>query len=144
MNETVKNYLTFLDGLQPDQLDQLRAHCTPDIHFHDPFNNVHSVDAYIAIMKETYETMSDIRFEVLETFWSSDGAIVKWNFYFRMAKGREREMITGVSEIRDDGAGKISAHIDYWDSGERIYAKIPMIGFFIRLIRNRISAGLDG
>ena len=143
MNQTVKNYLDVLDGLQPEELDRLRELCTPDVHFRDPFNNVRSVDAYIEILKESFETMSDVSFEVLETFWSDEAAVVKWNFHFRMKEGREREMITGLSEVRANAEGRITAHLDYWDSGERIYARIPVIGVFIRMIRRKVSAGLD-
>ena len=142
MSQAIRNYIDFLGRSTPETISELKEYCTEDVHFRDPFNKVHSVEHFVAIMEESYETLSEVSFEVLETFWSEQAAVIKWNFYFRMKPGAEKETITGLSEIRSDGA-KVTAHLDYWDSGERIYARIPVLGFFVRQVRNRVSAGFD-
>lgn len=144
MNKAIENYIEFLDRASEGTIDELRNYCAADVHFRDPFNDVHSVDDFIAVMHDSYETLSDVRFDVLETFWSDTGAIIQWHFHFRMKPDAELETVTGLSEIRANETGKIIAHIDYWDSGERIYARIPVLGFFVRLVRNRVSAGRNG
>ncbi|WP_306252630.1 nuclear transport factor 2 family protein [Parvularcula sp. IMCC14364] len=142
MVQAIRNYIDFLARSGEDNISELKEYCTEDIHFRDPFNDVHQVAHFVAIMEESYETLSDVSFEIIEEFWSENAAVIKWHFYFRMKPDAERETITGLSEIRSDGE-KVSAHLDYWDSGERIYARIPVLGFFVRQVRKRVSAGLD-
>ena len=144
MTDGISRYAEYLGRVNKDNLDDLKKLCTEDIHFRDPFNNVKSVEAYIAIMGEAYEMFSDVRFEVLDVFRSGDSntAVIKWNFHFRTKKGKT-ECITGLSEVFQNTDGKIATHLDYWDSGERIYAKIPLVGGLIRFIRSKVSAGLD-
>ncbi len=143
IKDGITNYLDFLRASNHETIADLTNYCTPDIHFRDPFNDVRSADHFVAIMEESYEKLFDMSFKILETFWSNEGAIIKWDFCFRMKLDGPLETITGLSEVRANEAGLITSHLDYWDSGERIYARIPIIGYFVRLIRNRVSAGLN-
>jgi steroid delta-isomerase len=48
-------------------------------------------------------------------------------------------MITGMSEIHFAPDGRISEHIDHWDSGGQFYERIPVLGWLIRLVRKRLE-----
>jgi steroid delta-isomerase len=143
MTDGIDRYVTYLTQMNGSNVADLKKFCTEDVHFRDPFNNVKSVDAFIAIMEETFETLADVRFEVLDVFRSDDRAVIKWHFHFRLKKNRHSEYITGLSEVTQNAEQQITAHLDYWDSGERIYGKIPVVGGLIRFIRGKLSAGLD-
>ena len=41
----------------------------------------------------------------------------------------------GASHLRFDAAGKVVLHRDYWDAAEELYAKLPLIGPPMRLLR---------
>ena len=143
MKDGIQKYLDFLSDCSAENIHQLSEYCDDQVVFRDPFNQVQGAEKFTAIMTESFEKLSDVSFEILETFWSDQGAVVKWYFHFRMKPTGPMEKICGTSEVRANAAGKITVHLDYWDSGERIYARIPIIGFIIRLIRNKVSAGLD-
>ena len=57
--------------------------------------------------------------------------MIKWNFKCLALKNKID--FDGVSEviIKDN---KVFKHIDYWDSGKNIYAKLPILGFIFRKI----------
>jgi len=46
-----------------------------------------------------------------------------------------------MSLITFDTEGRVSSHIDYWDSADAFYTRIPLLGSVIRSIRQPISAG---
>ena len=48
-------------------------------------------------------------------------------------------VIHGVSHLRFDDEGKVTHHRDYWDTGEELYAKLPLIGGAVRLLRRSIG-----
>ncbi len=141
--EGIERYIAFLNSANEANIAELANYCAPDVIFKDPFNYVQGSDRFVKIMQESFETLHNVRFEVLEAFWSEDGAVIKWHFHFAMKSTKPDEIITGFSEVRANEDGMITSHIDQWDSGERIYARIPLLGWFIRLVRQKVSAGLD-
>lgn len=40
-----------------------------------------------------------------------------------------------MSHLRFDAAGKVCYHRDYWDTGEELYEKLPLLGLGARLLR---------
>ena len=44
-----------------------------------------------------------------------------------------------MSEVIFNEQGMVIEHIDYWDSGEQFYEKIPIIGGLLRIIKNRLK-----
>ena len=59
--------------------------------------------------------------------------------YFAFNKNNS---IFGLSEVTISENNKIVSHIDYWDSYNNFYTKIPFFGlifqFFLSLVRKRI------
>lgn len=139
--QVLEGYFAYLETMTAENVSDLANHCSQDMHFRDPFNNVKGVDKYIKIMKEAFHDLDNVRFEILETSWSGQGAFIKWHFHFKLGKG-DMEKITGVSEVKTS-EGKIVCHLDYWDSGERIFAKIPVVGGLYRFIRKKLSINED-
>lgn len=48
-------------------------------------------------------------------------------------------LIHGISHLRFDDDGKVNNHRDYWDTGEELYAKLPLIGGAVRLLQRSIG-----
>lgn len=47
--------------------------------------------------------------------------------------------VDGVSEVHLTPDGKVAAHLDHWDAGSQFYARLPVLGFLIRLVRRRLA-----
>ena len=69
-------------------------------------------------------------------------AYLRWDFTFS-PKGRVEDVwkITGMSEVAFDQDLKVISHIDHWDAGEQFYARLPVLGWLIRLVRSKLTAG---
>ena len=66
--------------------------------------------------------------------------IIKWEMiYFAFNRNNS---IFGLSEVTIGANKKIVSHVDYWDSYNNFYIKIPIFGlifkFILSLVRKRI------
>ena len=57
------------------------------------------------------------------------------SFRLRSWKPQLLRLIHGVSHLRFDEQGEVTYHRDYRDTGEELYAKLPLIGGAVRYLR---------
>ena len=132
-------YARFYETLTPQTVSAVREHVADGIRFRDPFNDTTGVAAYERILSKIFEDMAAPRFETLHML--GDGAVgyLKWRVRFRARNGAERAVV-GVSELRFDAARRITEHLDYWDPASQLYEAVPVLGFVLRKIRERMAA----
>jgi steroid delta-isomerase len=138
--EATKAWADAFSSLEPDALDRLLALADPQIRFKDPFNDVVGPDKLTAIFRDMYGTCVDPRFEIVEVAGGFRAGYIRWIFRFRpkaLKRGPEWR-VDGVSEIQVGADGKITAHIDHWDSGAQLLARLPLIGALVRLVLRRL------
>ena len=139
LESAVAAYVAFYEGLTPDSLDPLEPLCAPDVRFCDPFNDVVGVAAYRAILADMFERVADPRFQVTDWACSGRVAYLRWTFTFAPSDDRAPWRIDGMSEVHFDDRLRVSAHLDHWDSGAQFYARLPVLGHLIRLVRRRLA-----
>ena len=84
--------------------------------------------------------LDNVEFKVLNIISKNNIYIIKWEMiYFAFNKTNS---IFGLSEVTISENNKIVSHIDYWDSYNNFYTKIPFLGlifkFVLSLVRKRI------
>ena len=77
--------------------------------------------------------------------WSASdvhGAVLVWEFHFgvRLWGRRRAQVIHGASHLKFAADGKVLLHRDYWDTGEEIYMKLPVLGLLMRTLRRWLAA----
>jgi steroid delta-isomerase len=132
-------YIDLLEGLTASNVGALRDHCRTDVHFRDPFNDIHGVDAFVEILTKMFADLREIEFSVSDRAYSSDSVFLRWDFAFRSGAGSTRRSIEGVSVINFDDQGLVTEHVDYWDAVSQIYEGLPVIGLVLRAIRRRLG-----
>ena len=135
-------YAAFWQSLSVDTLDRLPEFMSPDIHFRDPFNDLHGLAAVEATFAKLYGLIDDIDVAVHDTAMgktSSDTTIwyLRWTFAYRLRSGKNLS-IEGVSEVYLRADGRASVHIDHWDAAGQVYEKFPIIGSVLRLLKRRL------
>jgi steroid Delta-isomerase len=131
-------YVGFFETLSPPGLDRLDVLTTQDVRFKDPFNDIRGQAALRGVRAHMLETCLDLRFVVTHRAWDGDTAFLRWRFTATVARLGTWD-VTGVSEITLDHAGRVAAHVDYWDAGEHVYMRVPVIGTALRAIRQRLA-----
>jgi len=129
--------LDFYQSLAPESLVAFGEYYSGDAWFKDPFNEVRGVEPIREIFARMFRQVRDPKFKVSETIGDEHGLVLVWEMTFRMRSVRPNELqvIRGVSHLRFAGDGKVNYHRDYWDTGEELYSKLPVIGVAARLLR---------
>ncbi len=137
----LQEYIRYYETMTPESVGQIRSLAREDIHFRDPFNDLHGVEKVIEVMEDMFRDTIDPKFVIVETYQKDRSAILKWEMTFTPKKIRSQEpwYVVGMSELSFDGNGKVSSHIDYWDAASYFYEKLPLIGTLIRLVKNRLK-----
>ena len=136
----IDNYVKLFETLDLENLNKFDELLDENIYFEDPFNKVNGIENFKTIFSNTLKNLDDVEFKVLNIISKNNIHIIKWEMiYFAFNKNNS---IFGLSEVTISENDKIVSHIDYWDSYNNFYTKIPFFGlifqFFLSLVRKRI------
>lgn len=131
-------YIRYFETLSRDSVADLRALAAPDMRFVDPFNDVVGVDRVVRVLDAMYDDLDRPRFEVSDHATSGLVCYLRWRFTAEAKRNGAPWCIDGMSEVHFDMAGRVTAHLDHWDSGTQFYGRLPLLGSVIRLIRRRL------
>ena len=136
----IENYVKLFESLNLKNLHKFDKLLDENIYFEDPFNKVYGIENFKRIFSNTLKNLDDVEFKVLNIISKNNIYIIKWEMiYFAFNKNNS---IFGLSEVTIDINEKIVSHIDYWDSYNNFYIKIPIFGlifkFILSLVRKRI------
>ena len=126
--DRIEALLRFYETLAPDRLKDFSSYYAEDAYFKDPFNEVNRLEDIREIFARMFRQVADPRFVVSEKIGDARGL-----------KPQLLRVIHGASHLRFGGDGKITYHRDYWDTGEELYAKLPLIGGAVRLLRRAFN-----
>ena len=133
----LKDLTRCFENLTEESLEQLGLFYDENAFFKDPFNEIEGKDKIIKIFKHMFKNFENPYFVILDTIESSDGAFLTWNFFIGI-KGREHK-IHGSSHLKYNGENKIVYHRDYWDVGEEILLKFPLIKLIYSHFRKKMA-----
>ena len=108
------------------------------VRFKDPFNDIVGRTKLRKLLKRVLSSVSNPVFRVTSQSWVGDVLYLRWSFNGHV-KGLGKWTVEGMSEVIFNEQGMVIEHIDYWDSGEQFYEKIPIIGGLLRIIKNRLK-----
>lgn len=132
----------YFETLTPQSVEEMGRYYTEGAYFKDPFNEVRRLRDIQIIFRHMFETLIDPRFVIVNRIEQASQAVLEWDFTFRIKNFRPTELhiIHGVSHLRFATDGRIDSHRDYWDTGEELFARLPLIGSMTRFLRNRMRA----
>ena len=127
----VKNYINLFNNLSSENINEFDNLISRDIVFIDPFNKIKGINAFKKIFYHMFENVKDPKFLILDYSINKRRVFLKWKMTFFAFKSLQT--IEGMSELVLNDAGKIASHIDYWDTLNGIFIKIPFIGYFYKI-----------
>ena len=133
--------IRFFESITPESVSRFPEFYAENAWFKDPFNEVLGVDAIQRIFAHMFRQVDEPRFVVSERVADTQGVVLIWTFHYRSrgASNAEEYIIRGVSHLKFDADGRVVFHRDYWDTGEELYMKIPLLGALMRFLRRRLS-----
>jgi steroid delta-isomerase len=138
----IDRLIAVYQDMTPESVAMLSEVYAANAFFKDPFNEVNGIDRIEGIFRHMYHQVEQPRFAVHQWVGSSEEGFIIWDMHFRsrLMRGGPQQIIHGVSHIRFDASGKVLYHRDYWDSGEELFAKLPLFGRLIGWLRSKLKA----
>ncbi len=141
VEEAAVRYGAFMEALDADDVARLGEVMDEAVRFRDPFSDVVGLDKVRAIFRHMFRDLGSPVFEITDQACSGQTAYLRWTFRFRpkaMGPGKPWAF-EGMSAVTFGSDGRATEHLDFWDSGSEIYAKMPVLGFLIRRLRRRLG-----
>ncbi len=132
-----KNTFNQLDKNHLDLLEQIYA---PDVQFRDPVQSLTGLPALRDYYGRLYEGVIACYFTFDAEVIEGQQGVLVWTMFFEHSRFRagEKLELRGVSHLQFLDDGRVHHHRDYFDMGEFIYERVPVLGSVIRAIKNRL------
>lgn len=141
MTEVLANYKQLFENLSPQTVEEdFLQVFSPDVYFKDPFNAVHGLAQLQTVFHHMFASLLEPQFRILDLAGNQNRGFLEWQFTFKLKTSGDSQLIQGVSKIQINQHNQVCSHIDYWDSGEYVYQKVPLLGRVITLINKRLSS----
>ena len=135
---TPQNYASFFESIDKEtSLEDYKIFFDLNAEFIDPFNSVTGVEKIYNVFQHMYKSLDNPSFIVDEIITNDNIAYIRWEFIFSFKNRMKKESFTGVSRVVFNSSGKAVLHEDYWDSSKNIYEKIPVIKYFMKLLKRQ-------
>lgn len=131
-----------------DFYQKLDKNCTKDLHqfyaeqiiFTDPLHQVQGLDALVAYFDKLYARVTSIEFEFDEPDLLGERCWCSWVMTYSHPRinGGKPVRVDGVSRL-DWQDGKVIRHRDFFDAGQMLYEKLPLLGGAIRWLQGRMA-----
>lgn len=141
MASNLDNSKAFFDNLSKDQLQLVDQFYDKDVVFQDPIHQLNGAAAVKQYYAKLYENVDSIRFEFGAGIESGNIMSLPWKMLLKtpaINKGRQIS-VDGVSVITFNSAGQAIHHRDYFDMGEFVYERVPVLGSIITFIKGKMS-----
>ena len=127
----INNYLNLFSNLNKENIKKFDDLVVKDIIFIDPFNNIKGLDNFKNIFYHMFDTVEEPKFDIVDYAQNKDHIFLKWKMTFYAFKALQT--IEGMSDITLNKEGKVISHLDYWDSLNGIFIKLPFLGFLYKI-----------
>ena len=112
-----------------------------NVVFQDPMVSLVGRIDLKSYYKHSYQNVKNINFQFTDILRDENKYSASWIMKIVVAglnQGREYT-VNGVSVLHFNESGMVIYHRDYLDMGEMIYEHIPLQGFIIKKIKNKLS-----
>lgn len=131
--------IDYWQTLTPSTVNAITAIYANDAYFRDPFNEVTGSEKIRHLFADMFVRLSEPVFNITETIEEPHGALLIWDFTFRIKalKPQITRRIHGSSHIRFATDGRVQYHRDYWDAAGELYEQLPLLGVLMRFLKKR-------
>ena len=137
----LERFKTLYKQLNRDTISQsLISDCYADnVLFADPLHRIEGIEALTDYFVAMYSNVEHIDFNFTDSWHNHDHSMLRWNMSFRhpRIKGGNTVIVEGCTELRWEN-DKIATHHDFFDAGAMLYEHLPVLGWAIRKLKERI------
>ena len=140
IEEVLHSYQALFENLSLEVVEKdFLAIFAEQVHFKDPFNETYDLASLQKIFRHMFTTLQQPKFTVLHTAGAGKTGYLDWQFDFNLKPEGKAQQIKGLSKILINDQQQVIAHIEYWDAGEFVYSKVPILRNLVGLVNRRLS-----
>ena len=138
--EILERAKKFFNQLNKDTMELVDDFYDKEVVFKDPLVSFGDRQALKDYYKGLYDQVSFIRFTFENEVVSGSECSFSWKMEMTCGLNKGEKMsVDGISTIRFGGKeGKAIYHRDYYDMGEFVYERIPVVKSIIKLIKKNM------
>lgn len=125
------------EHLSQETLEEIDNFYTEEVFFKDPFNELIGREKVKNIFQHMFTSLNEAHFVFVETLLQGNSAFITWDFIFKFKNVQYK--IHGSSHLKFNELGKIFYHRDYWDVGEELLLKLPIIKSIYKVFQKKLS-----
>lgn len=134
----LNDLFNWYEKLSRESLDDIKKFYADNVFFKDPFNEITGREKVRHIFVEMFEQLEEPRFKFIDKIEQDGQIFVTWDFHFSVKK--KKMTIHGSSHLKLDEQKKIVYHRDYWDVGEELLLKIPLVKSIYGVVRRKFGS----
>ena len=142
-DQKIQAFIQLYKDLGPGSVSRQRLSevYSQDVIFSDPVHCISGLESLTHYFSGLYENITKIRFEFHNVLGNSSEASLHWTMTYRHPKlygGKQDIAVEGVSLLAWEG-DHIVSHQDIFDAGSLLYEHLPVIGWIIRKLKERMA-----
>jgi len=132
---------TFFDKLSLENIQLVDQFYDQKVRFQDPVHQLMGADQVKKYYQQLYTNVDSIRFEYDQGAESGAMVSLPWKMFLKTKSinGGEEFTVDGISLIVFNAEGRVISHRDYFDMGEFVYEKVPVLKWVIRFIKGKLA-----
>lgn len=126
-----------------ESIDQADSIYHAEISFRDPILQVNGLDDLKRYFNHGIANASACHFAFEAQVITQQTAFLTWQMRLQHEKlaGGLEIVVPGCTHLEfADDENKVRHHVDYYDVGAMVYEHVPVIGFLIRKVRQRLES----
>ena len=139
--DIIQQFAELYQCLNKDNLCRLSEVYSDDIEFVDSAHSLKGIQALTYYFDGLYGSLNDCQFDIQHIQSDGEGrAFLTWKMTYSHPKlaGGENIVVDGATDLKFDE--KITYHRDYVDMGQMVYEHLPVVGWIIRKIKQRMTS----
>ncbi len=137
----LKDFKEWFVNLNESSMDEIIYFYDENVFFKDPFNEFYGIDKLKKLFTHMFFIFKNPHFVFIDTIDNSEEIFLTWDFIFCYKKKIFK--IHGSSHLKLNDKEKIIYHRDYWDVGEEILLKIPLIKSLYGFFQSKLSMSFN-
>ncbi|MGD8641127.1 MAG: nuclear transport factor 2 family protein [Gammaproteobacteria bacterium] len=139
MTDTVEHFKHVFTNLERSNIGLVDTLYDDNVTFIDPFHKIHGREKLRDYFNEMYQNVVSCDFQFRDTYINDGSAMITWNMLLnhKTLARNEPIKIAGSSLIRFND-NKVYFHRDYFDAGQLVYERLPLLGPIIKFIKQRV------
>lgn len=136
-NEIIQRFKQYFYDLSDANLDVIEDLYAEDVLFIDPIREIKGIKN----LKKYFSNLNNNLIEGSFTFLSETAdkgrSFLMWEANLKLKVPRKPIKVSGISVIFYED--RITKQLDFFDAGKLFYENIPILGYFVKLIKVKLS-----